>query len=229
MINGKTVLAIIPARGGSKGLPRKNILPMAGKPLIAWTIDAASKSKYIDRCIVSTDDSEITQTAKKYGADVPFIRPAALATDKANSSDVILHAIEALNENYDLVVLLQPTSPLRDENLIDNGIECFVKAEADSLVSVTDLDHPVEWAFPLVNSKIPPQVIKELQGGRRRQDYSKRYQLNGALYICEVETFIISHTFFMDSTFAFQMDNQHSVDIDNLIDIKLAEEIIQNI
>jgi len=227
MINGKSVLAIIPARGGSKGLPRKNILMLAGKPLIAWSIEAAKKSIFIDRCVVSTDDNEIAVVAKEFGADIPFIRPAALATDTANSNDVILHAIGALEENYDFVVLLQPTSPIRNYKIIDLGIKRFVQSEADSLVSVTVLEHPIEWSFPIENNKIPNQFIKEFQIGNRRQDYPQRYQLNGALYICEIKTFLTSHTFFMDSTFAFQMDNLSSLDIDTVVDIMTAESIIR--
>jgi len=126
MIDSQKILALIPARGGSKGLPRKNILPLSGKPLIAWTVEAAKNSKYIDNCIVSTDDIEIAECAEKYGAEIPFLRPPNLATDFTSSNDVILHAIENIHDNYDLLVLLQPTSPLRTEYDIDNGIEKFL-------------------------------------------------------------------------------------------------------
>ena len=112
MINNKTVIGIIPARSGSKGLLRKNLINLCGKPLIAWSIIEAEKSKYIDRYIISTDDVEIARVAKKYGCDVPFLRPVELATDDANINDVILHALDILQERYEIVIVLQPTSPL---------------------------------------------------------------------------------------------------------------------
>ena len=123
MLNGKTILAIIPARGGSKGIPRKNIKPLAGKPLIAWTIEEAKKSKYIDRLILSSEDEEIIRIAKKWGCEVPFVRPKEFAEDETSGIEPILHAIETLSEKYDYVCLLQPTSPLRTVNDIDGCIK----------------------------------------------------------------------------------------------------------
>ena len=126
MIGNKKLLAVIPARGGSKRLPRKNILDLSGKPMISWTIDAALGSKYIDRIVVSTDDQEIAKISKDCGADIPFIRPLELATDYATSIDVVLNLIESLernNEYYDYIMLLQPTSPLRSTKNINESVE----------------------------------------------------------------------------------------------------------
>ena len=139
MINGKSVLAVIPARGGSKGLPRKNISKLADKPLIAWTIESANGSKYIDRSIVSTDDQEIADTALKYNGMVPFLRPSKLATDDAKTNDVLFHIIEVIEEKYDILILLQPTSPLRNSADIDKALELMEQKEADSLVSMVFL------------------------------------------------------------------------------------------
>ena len=126
MINGKSILAIIPARSGSKGLPQKNILPLAGKPLIAWTIEVAKESKYIDKLSISTDDEKIAAVAEAHGCDVPFIRPESLSSDKAKTIDVLVHAnkyFTEINEVYDYLILLEPTSPLRDSNDIDVAME----------------------------------------------------------------------------------------------------------
>ena len=148
MIDNKKILAIIPARGGSKRLPRKNILNLAGKPLIAWTIEAALGSKYIDDVIVSTDDNEISTVAKKYGAKVPFIRPDKFSSNHASSISVVLHAIEFFqkaDERYDYVVLLQPTSPLRTVKNIDESIELLQQKKCDAIVSVCNVDHSPLW------------------------------------------------------------------------------------
>jgi len=226
MINGKSVLAIVPARGGSKGLPRKNILPLAGKPLIVWTIDAAIKSKFIDRCIVSTDDTEISECAISYGAEIPFRRPANLSTDSATTADVVLHALSNIPEKYDLIILLQPTSPLRTEFDIDNALENFIESKADSLVSVTELEHPTEWSFHIDNNKIPSESIYDLKKGYRRQDYEKKYRLNGAIYICKSADYEKSKSFFMDNVAVYKMNWNRSVDIDSKIDFYLAEMLI---
>ena len=145
MIGDKSILAIIPARGGSKGLPRKNVLPLVGKPLIAWTIDAAKKSKYIDKCILSTDNKEIASIAQSYNCEVPFMRPEELSCDETPSFSVVAHAVEFLKKNklqYDYLILLEPTSPLRDANDIDCAMENLVanRAIADSIVGVYPVD-----------------------------------------------------------------------------------------
>ena len=149
MINGKHVLAIIPARGGSKGLPGKNIRELCGKPLIAWTIEKAKKSTHLDMILVTTDSPEIANTAKKYGADAPFIRPADLASDHASTYDVIQHALtyyrETEGQEFDYTVLLEPTSPLREDDDIDRMLEALDNRadEYDAIVSVGEVtEHP---------------------------------------------------------------------------------------
>ncbi len=130
MINKKTIVCLLTARAGSKGLSNKNILNFAGKPLIAWSIEAAKKSLYVDDIFCSTDDKNIANIAKQYGAEVPFMRPKALATDSASGNDVVLHAIQNFKKKYDIILLLQPTSPLRDENDIDDAIDFFFYEES---------------------------------------------------------------------------------------------------
>ena len=150
MIKEKSVLAVIPARGGSKGLPGKNILPLAGKPLIAWSIDAANGSQYIDRCIISTDDKDISDVAKKYGGNVPFLRPSHLANDDSPTIDVLVHTLQYFKNQsveFDYLVLLEPTSPLRDSDDIDSAINLLHQNReiADSIVGVSKVEasHPV--------------------------------------------------------------------------------------
>ena len=163
MLKNKKILAIIPARGGSKGLPGKNIKKLAGKPLIAWTIDQAKKSKYIDKLIVSTDSKEIAEISKKYGAEIPFLRSKKLAQDNSSIYDVIFDAINWFKKNnidFDLIILLEPTSPLRENNDIDNAVELFINNwdKANSLVSVSE----IHLENPFITLKIKGKFIKPL-------------------------------------------------------------------
>ena len=147
-VSSPSILAIIPARGGSVRLPRKNILPFAGKPLIAWSIEVALSSKFISKVVVSTDDCEIADISRNYGADVPFLRPAELASNTATTIDVIIHAVnyfQSRGENYDYVALLQPTSPLRKKSHIDEAIGLLKEKHADGVISVCKLKHPIEY------------------------------------------------------------------------------------
>ena len=154
MISGKSILAIIPARGGSKGIPRKNIKLLAGKPLIAWTIDEAKKSIYIDRLILSSEDEEIIRIAKEWGCEAPFIRPAELAEDNTPGIDVVIHAIDALKEKYDYLVLLQPTSPLRKVEDIDRCIETCIDRNVPACISVSEtMNHPY-WMKVMIRMHI---------------------------------------------------------------------------
>ena len=130
MINTNSILAIIPARSGSKGLPNKNTLNLLDKPLIAWTIEAAKKSKYLDRLILSTDCDKISKIAQKYNCEVPFLRPKNLSTDISKGNDVIMHAIKTIKKEYDIIVVLQPTSPLRTNDDIDLALEHMIKKKA---------------------------------------------------------------------------------------------------
>jgi CMP-N,N'-diacetyllegionaminic acid synthase len=227
MIEGKTVLGIIPARGGSKGLINKNVLPLMGEPLISWTINAALGSEYLDRCIVSTDSVKISEIAIRYGCEVPFIRPDHLATDEAKTIDVIVHAISSLMEDYDIVLLLQPTSPLRTSGDIDRSLEMMIQHKTESLVSVVKSDHPPEWSFRIIHSKIT-EFLQEAKKNKRRQEYAQAYSLNGAIYACFKDLFLNKKTLFYKDTLAFVMPKSRSVDIDSADDLNYCEFLLRS-
>jgi len=226
MIDVKTILAVIPARGGSKGLPGKNILPLAGKPLIVWSIEAAKESKYIDTCIVSTDDDRIATVAEKYGCDVPFLRPEELATDESNSSDAILHALEKLEDRYDIVIILQPTSPLRTTEDIDNALELMIGKHAPIVVSICKSNKPIYWHYTLENNRTIKPVYPSKKIVSNRQEFPATYIPNGALYIAKVDYFKKTKTFYTDKTLGYIMPNERSVDIDSHIDFVLVKALI---
>ncbi|ENC7031979.1 acylneuraminate cytidylyltransferase family protein [Vibrio cholerae] len=223
MINGKRVLAFIPARGGSKRLPRKNILPLAGKPLIAWSIEAAAKSDFVDDVIVSTDDTEIAEVAVSFGALVPELRPVDLSTDTTSSESVLFYILEKYRNKADIIVLLQPTSPLRQTEHIDEAITLLERKNAFSIVSVTPCEHPPQWAnvLPLDNSM--KGFIRQVDH-KRSQDLGEYYRLNGALYVYDIEKLLLHGRIdYREDTYAYKMDNIYSVDIDNSIDMDMAE------
>lgn len=229
MINHKKILAIIPARGGSKGLPRKNVLDLGGMPLISWTIKAAQNSKYIDRVILSSDDSEICAVARDYKCDVPFIRPDELASDTADSASVVLHALEQVGDGYDIVILLQATSPFRNEKNIDAALEQFVYNDKRSLVSVAQLNKSPEWLFELNSSA---NTLSPLYQGdkvvTRRQDSRHAYYLNGAIYIFDKQYFISHRKFIDEHTLAYVMETSSSIDIDSIEDLNYARFKLEN-
>ena len=225
MYNKKTFLAIIPARGGSKRLPRKNVLNLAGKPLIAWSIESGLRSKYIDKVIVSSDDDEIIDISKKYNAQT-IKRPDELASDTATTFDALKHTIDNI-EKYDYIVLLQATSPLRDEKHIDNAIELLESKEADAIVSVCEMNHSPLWSntLPLNDSMIG--FLKDEILNKRSQDLEKYFRLNGAIYICKSKKLLEEKSFFLkENIFAYKMDRESSIDIDEEIDFIFAEILI---
>ncbi len=226
--NPHNVIAIIPARGGSKGLLRKNLRLLNKKPIIAYAIESALKSKYIRRVIVSTDDDEIADIAKKFGAEV-INRPSELAKDTAATIDVILHCLTCLEELEDIpeyIVLLQPTSPLRTSEDIDCAItECFIH-ECDTVISVCESDHPPYWACIVKDNFLKPAFSLQYFT-LRRQDLPRTYVPNGAIYISKPEYLKQNRNFFGDGTLAFIMPKERSVDIDTEIDLILAEAIIK--
>lgn len=227
MYKSKTFLAIIPARGGSKRLPRKNVLNLNGKPLIAWSIEAGLNSRYIDKVIVTSDDGEILNISKKYGA-VTIKRPDELASDTATTFDAIKHTIDNL-EKYDYIILLQPTSPLRDENHIDESIELLNSKNADAVVSVSEMDHSPLWSNTLDDSLSMKYFLKDEVLNKRSQDLEKYYRLNGAICIYDNDKLLEEKSFFLkDNIFAYKMDRESSIDIDNEIDFKIAEVLIKN-
>ena len=220
----KTFLAIIPARGGSKRLPRKNLLDLCGKPLIAWSIEAALKSKYISKVIVSSDDEEILNIAKEYKAD--FIkRPDELASDTATTFDALKHTLENV-EKYDYVVLLQPTSPLRSEKHIDEAIELLKEKNADAIISVCEMEHSPLWSNTLDENLDMSNFLRDEVLNKRSQDLPKYYRLNGAIYICKTDKLLQNKGFFLkENIYAYKMNKKHSVDIDEEIDFIIAREI----
>jgi len=226
MINKKTVLAIIPARGGSKGLPDKNIKPLNGKPLIVWTIEQANASKYIDTTIVSTDNQKIADIAKQHQAQIPFTRPPELATDEAASIDCIIHAINTLQQAYDYIVLLQPTSPLRNSTDIDKCIELSTQKD-QTCVSVTKTDKPPQWIFFIdENQKMLP-ILPPDNMPTRRQECKKAYSPNGAVYVAKTKNVMNDKTFFTKETIAYIMPPERSLDIDTLNDLKYCEFLLK--
>ncbi|MDD2699109.1 MAG: acylneuraminate cytidylyltransferase family protein [Arcobacteraceae bacterium] len=226
MINSKTFLAIIPARGGSKRLPRKNVLDLCGKPLIAWSIEAGLNSKYVDKVVVTSDDDEILNISKKFGAET-IKRPDELASDTATTFDTIKHTIDNL-EKYDYIVLLQPTSPLRNENHIDEAIELLEQRNADAVIGVCEMDHSPLWSNTLPQGGNMNSFLKDEILNKRSQDLDKYYRLNGAIYICKTEKILEEKSFFLkDNIFAYVMDRKCSIDIDEEIDFKIAEFMIQ--
>lgn len=231
MINGKSVLAIIPARSGSKGLPGKNIKELCGKPLIAWTIEHAKSCSHIDRIVVSTDDNEIVEIAKKYCAEVPFIRPAELANDTSSTIDVIFHAINWLKEHEDYrpeyILLLQPTSPLRIAEDIEGAVQRLKEKNASAVVSVCETEHHPWWANALPENGNMKDFLRPEIFNKRRQDLMIFYRLNGAIYLADTEYLCEQNSFFGPDTFAYEMPKEHSIDIDSDIDFKLAGLLLQ--
>ena len=227
MYTNKTFLAIIPARGGSKRLPRKNVLDLCGKPLIAYTIEAALKSKYIDKVIVSSDDEEILNISSNFGADI-IKRPIDLANDTATTFDTIKHTIDNF-EKYDYIVLLQPTSPLRNEKHIDEAIELLEKKKADAIVSVCEMDHSPLWSNTLPKDGNMSNFLKDEILNKRSQDLEKYYRLNGAIYICKTSKLLEEKSFILKKKiFAYIMDRKNSIDIDEKVDFDMAEVILKS-
>ena len=224
--NEKKVLAVITARGGSKELPRKNILNLAGIPLIAWTIRAAKESKYITRVILSSDDDEIIQVAKKYDCDVPFRRPAKLATDEASSLDVIYHSIENVS-GYDYVILLQPTSPLRTSGDIDSAFELMMSLEANSCVSVCKTKKTPYWMFSLEGDQSLKKLLPLPEDAHYRQALPDVYELNGAIYILKIDSLYRDRSLVPEKSIAYVMERSVSIDIDSLEDFKRCQNYLE--
>ncbi|MGH4125356.1 MAG: cytidylyltransferase domain-containing protein [Clostridium sp.] len=229
MYKNKRFLAIIPARGGSKGIPNKNIMAICGKPLIAYTIEAGKKSKYIDEIIVSTDSDVIKVIAQQYGAVVPFLRPKELSSDSAKSIDVVIHAIDFYKNNniaFDYVILLQPTSPLRTFEHLDEAIEKIIESSRTSLVSVCEAEENPILMRNIENDKLK-EVISFEGTNLRRQDLPAFYIFNGALYINSTDMLVDEKKFVNEDTIPYVMDKESSVDIDTMLDARLVELIIK--
>lgn len=224
----KSIIAIIPARGGSKGIPRKNIKELEGKPLIAYTIEEALKSKYLDHVFVSTEDPEIAKVSKECGAQV-IDRPSSLAKDTSKTVDAILHAVEYLEKkdiHPHIVVLLQPTSPLRNTEDIDAAVKVFLDNECDSVISVCEPDHSPFWCFTLSGKYLQPLFDKKFDN-TRRQDLPKVVIPNGAIYVSSPESIRKYEGFYGDQTIPYCMSPERSIDIDTPLDFTIAEVLIR--
>lgn len=224
----RETIAIIPARGGSKGVLHKNIRLLAGRHLIHYTIHAAQNSRYINHVIVSTDDDKIMDIAIGEGAEV-IKRPAEISGDNAPTIDAILHTINQCGIKGlkpEIVVLLQPTSPFRTSSDIDAAVDIFLQNECDSVISVVEADHPPSWNMvvegPYLQPLLDPESLR-----MRRQDLSKTYSPNGAIYIASVETLERTHSFYTPKTKPYIMPAERSLDIDSEFDLLFAEAIIK--
>lgn len=219
-------IAIIPARGGSKRLPGKNIKLLAGKPMIAWTIEAAIESQVFDHIFVSTDDQEIAEISKRYGAEVPFLRPVELATDEATTNDVVTHLVEWYETEYgkqvSTVAILQPTSPLRNAQHIKEAMQLMREKSAKAVVSVCELEYPIQFCNQLGPGGSMDGFIKT-ENIKRTQDLKPYYKLNGAIYIFKKKYVGNLHELYSKGTYAYKMKAGNSIDVDTLKDFKWAE------
>lgn len=236
MIDSKKVLVLIPARSGSKGLPGKNIIELCGLPLLGWPIKAAKKSKYVDRVVVSTDDQKIAEVAVSQGAEVPFIRPAELATDQASSASVIEHAVSFLSgkgDTFSYLILLEPTSPLTEAADVDTALLTLHSNRyvADSIVGVSKLEgtHP---AFNVVigeDGLIKPFLKPEFESVYRRQDIEDVFFFEGSLYISDLSVFLKKMSFYHDRTLPYIVPRWKAFEVDDIVDLVCIEAILNNI
>jgi CMP-N-acetylneuraminic acid synthetase len=229
-MNAEPVLAVVPARGGSKGVPRKNIRPLAGKPLLAYTLEAARAAARISRLVVSTDDEEIAAAARQWGADVPFLRPPHLADDAAPQVEVVLHAlqtVEALEQAvYPYVVLLQPTAPLRSPGDIDASLDLLISSGCDSVVSYCRVEREHPYYMATLEDGRPRPVLEVPPGLTARQQYPAVYLRNGAVYAARREVLLERRSFYGTDVRAYVMPSRRSINIDTLFDLELAEFLL---
>ncbi|NBK99872.1 MAG: acylneuraminate cytidylyltransferase family protein, partial [Erysipelotrichia bacterium] len=212
MYKNKKILALITARGGSKGIPNKNIKLLGGKPLIAWTIDEAKKSAYIDHLILSSDSEEIIRVARSYGCDVPFVRPSELASDTSSSIDAILHALSVIDEDFDYLMLLQPTSPFRKVDDIDKVIEQTINRNLDLMISVARYKKHPSYLYKIENDKLIPYIETNKQ--LRRQDMPETYEHNGAIYFSTLKHMLENKTYNTPNATPYEMHGLVNLDID---------------
>lgn len=230
MINGERCLGVIAARGGSKRLSEKNIKNIAGKPLIEWTIEAGLEARSIDKLIVSTDDISIARLSECSGASVPFLRPEYLATDQSSSYEVLEHAVKFmrdLDEEFKYVMLLQPTSPLRNSRHIEEAAMLLQRKNADGIISVTSINHPIEWSGVIDDSLYMEKFINKMMINTQSQMFVERYCLNGAIYLTDIERMKKEKShIYGKGMFAYIMDRKDSIDIDTQLDFDIAEYLL---
>lgn len=222
------MIALIPARGGSKGVPHKNIRDLCGKPLIAYTIETALAAKTIDRVVITTEDPEIAEVARKYGAEVPFLRPAELAQDHSMAQDAYLHAADYLrehdNEDMSTFMVLLATVPFRTAEQIDDAVHVWEKEGAETLVSVKKVETPVTWLFKRDNrSRIVNAGFDAEHYSGNRQENNTYYVPNGAIYILNYALLKAKKTYFSNNTIGYLMSEEDSIDIDTIDDFEYAE------
>ena len=217
------VLGLIPARGGSKGLPKKNLYLFNKKPLIQWTIESALESNSLDRIIVNTDDEYIADFSRSKGVEVPFLREPHLAQDDSRIVDAVLNVLEKLI-NFDFILLLQPTSPLRTKEDITNIIELQKQYSASSLVSVCEAKENPALFYEINNDNYLSKSFKQYKGSNR-QEYKRNYIINGALYLSSVENLKNNKSFITNKTIPYVMPRERSIDIDDITDIRWGEFI----
>ncbi len=231
MIEGKKVLALVPARAGSRGLPGKNIRPFCGKPLLLWSVEHGLASSYVDNVVVSTDSREFAEIAKKGGAEVPFFRPEYLASDTAASIDVMLHAVdflEARGDLYDILVLLEPTSPLRKPEDIDKALEALCShphAESIVAISLTEGQHPVFLMHKMQNDFL--QSYKADFRALRRQEIPPLYFLTGTVYASFIDSLRRNRGFCHDKTLGYEVPKNQSFEIDDADDFIICEALLK--
>jgi len=227
MIGGKKILGLIPARGGSMRLPRKNILPLGGKPLIAWAIEAAHNSRYIDRTILSSDDGEIIGVARGCDCEVPFVRPSELSRNETDSRSVALHALDTLEEEFDYLVLIQATSPFVRSTDIDGCIDLCLARGAHSCVSVSETEKSPFWTYTIGDADELNAVIGDINTRPLQcQEMPKYHNLNGAVFLAKTDWLRNNRDFVGQGTLAYQMDRNRSIDIDTEWDLVLAEALL---
>ena len=226
------LLGVISARGGSKSIPRKNIVDLAGKPLIAWTIEAALASGVMARLIVSTDDAEIAETARQYGAEVPFLRPAGLARDDTPGIDPVLHAVRWLEEHEGYrptwVMLLQPTSPFRTAEDIRGAMRVMEERRADAVVSICEVEHHPFWMKQVLDDGRLASLLTLDRAYPSRQELPPAVALNGAIYLVRRDVLLAQRTFYTEHTYGYVMPRERSLDIDTPWDLYLAQIIARD-
>lgn len=223
------VLAIIPARSGSKGIKNKNIKELNEKPLISYTIEVARESEIFEDIVVSTDSEKYAEISKEYGAIVPFLREEKLSSDIASSLDVILDVLEKmekLGKRYETLVLLQPTSPLRTVENLKEAYNLYLKNKANAVVSVCEMEHSPLWSNILPIDNKMDGFLKKI-GNKNRQQLEKYYRINGAIYIANIEYFKRYKDFYYKNSYAYIMSRENSIDIDEEIDFKIAEFLMK--
>lgn len=224
------ILAIIPARSGSKGIKDKNIKEICGKPLMAYTIEAAIASKQFEEIMVSTDSEEYASIAKKYGAKVPFLRNEATSSDTASSWDMVKEVLDGYKKQgftFDSFMLLQPTSPLRTSEDIIGAIKEYHSRDALAVVSVCEMEHSPVFSNTLPSDCSMAAFFREEYINKRRQDLELYFRLNGAIYLADINTFFQMGSIYKKKCYAFVMKQMHSIDIDTELDFLIAEAIIR--